>query len=296
MLALVWISAAGGPLPASAPAGAPKRVMRIVALAPSVTETLFAVGAGAEVVGVCDLSDFPPEARVIDRVGSYLRPNVESVIAHRPDVVLAVPSPGNREAVEALSNLGLRVVVVEEGPTLREVYAAIETIAAEAGQSEAGRALALRIRGRVEEVRRAVAARPRKRVAMIVGQNPLVAVGGDNLLDELIGLAGGENVAGGLGRWPRLSVEFLVKSAPQVVIDSSMGQDGHDGHDGHDADDAPGDATFLEGLGLEAVKTKHVHRLRIDEVLRPGPRVGDGFARLARLLHPEAFSREDPAP
>src|SRR5215475_8698705 len=85
---------------------------RIVSLAPSVTETLFAVGAGSDVVGTTDLSDFPPEAQKIDRVGSYLKPNVEAVIAHRPDVVIAVPSPGNREAVDALTRLGLRVVVV----------------------------------------------------------------------------------------------------------------------------------------------------------------------------------------
>ena len=108
---------------------------RIVALAPSVTETLFAVGAGADVVGVSDLSDYPVEAKRIDRVGSYLKPNVEVVVAHRPDLVIAVPSPGNREAVEALGQLGLRVVVVEEGPALADVLAAIQRIGDEAGRS-----------------------------------------------------------------------------------------------------------------------------------------------------------------
>src|SRR4029453_19123534 len=105
---------------------------RIVSLAPSVTETLFAVGAGEEVVGVSELSDFPPQARRIDRVGSYLKPNVEAVVAHRPDVAIAVPSPGNREAVESLVELGLQVVIVEEGPTLDDIYASIVKIAAEA--------------------------------------------------------------------------------------------------------------------------------------------------------------------
>jgi len=250
---------------------------RIVALAPSVTETLFAVGAGADVVGVSDLSDYPAEAKRIDRVGSYMKPNIEVVVAHRPDLVIAVPSPGNREAVEALMNLGLRVVVVEEGPKLADVLAAIRKIGDEAGRSEAARALTSRIAEQVEAVRRRVAPLPPRRTLMIVGENPLVAAGGENLLDELLRAAGARNVAAALGRWPRLSVEFLVSSAPEVIIDSSMG------------DESGADLSLYEGLGLEAVKAKRLYAIRIDEVLRPGPRVGDGLEKLARLVHPEVF-------
>jgi iron complex transport system substrate-binding protein len=257
---------------------------RIVSLAPSVTETLFAVGAGEEVVGVSELSDFPSQARRVDRVGSYLKPNVEAVVAHRPDVVIAVPSPGNREAVESLVELGLPVVVVEEGPTLDDIYASIEKIAAEARRPAEGRELVARLRGQVAAVRRRVAPLRRVRVLMIVGENPLIAVGDQNLLDELLGFAGAENVAAGLGRWPRLSVEFLVKSSPEIIIDSSMG------------DEAGGTGSFYEGLGLEAARKGRVHTIRIDEVLRPGPRVGQGLDRLARLIHPEAFAAEGRAP
>jgi iron complex transport system substrate-binding protein len=251
---------------------------RIVALAPSITETLFAVGAGDEVVGVSDLSDYPTEARRITRVGSYLKPNVEAVIALRPDLVVAVPSPGNREAVEGLMSLGLHVVMVEEGPTLRDVFAAIESIGVETGRAAPARDLIAQMNVEVESVRRRVANVPRRRVLMIVGQNPLIAVGGENLLDELVRIAGGDNVAAGLGRWPRLSVEFLVKSAPDVIIDSSMG------------DEAPSASSFYDGLGLKAVAQKRLYAARIDEVLRPGPRVGDGLVKLARVIHPEAFA------
>ncbi len=251
---------------------------RIVALAPSVTETLFAVGAGADVVGVSDLSDYPAEAKRIDRVGSYMKPNVEVVVAHRPDVVIAVPSPGNREAVEALVALGLHVVVVEEGPTLADVQAAIRRIGDEAGRSEAGRSLASRIAAEVDAVRRRVAGLPRRRTLLIVGENPLIAAGGENLLDELLTAAGAHNVAAALGRWPRLSVEFLVSSAPEVIIDSSMG------------DESGANLSFYDGLGLDAVKAKRLYAIRIDEVLRPGPRVGEGLEKLARLVHPEAFA------
>jgi iron complex transport system substrate-binding protein len=257
---------------------------RIVSLAPSVTETLFAVGAGEGVVGVSELSDFPPQARRVDRVGSYLKPNVEAVVAHRPDVVIAVPSPGNREAVESLAELGLQVVVVEEGPTLDDVYASIEKIAAEARRPVAGRELVARLREQVGAVRRRVAPLRRVRVLMVVGENPLIAVGDQNLLDELLRFAGAENVAAGLGRWPRLSVEFLVRSSPEVIIDSSMGNE------------AGGAGSFYQDLGLEAAGKGRVHAIRIDEVLRPGPRVGEGLERLARLIHPEAYAAEGRAP
>jgi iron complex transport system substrate-binding protein len=191
--------------------------------------------------------------------------------------VIAVPSPGNREAVEALVNLGLRVVVVEEGPTLGDVLAAIQRIGDEAGRSKEARDLTARIARQVEAVRRRVAALPPRRTLMVVGENPLVAAGGGNLLDELLAAAGAHNVAAALGRWPRLSVEFLVSSAPEVIIDSSMG------------DESGADLSFYDGLGLEAVRSKRLYAVRIDEVLRPGPRVGEGLEKLARLVHPEVF-------
>jgi cobalamin transport system substrate-binding protein len=261
-----------------AAAAAPAEARRIVSLAPSVTETLFAVGAGGEVVGTTDLSDFPPEAKAIDRVGSYMKPNVEVVVAHRPDVVIAVPSPGNREPVEALMTLGLRVVMVAEGPSVADVLASIRAIAAEAGREEQGAALAARLAERIDAVRRRCAGLPRRRALMVVGQSPLVAVGDGNLLDELLRAAGAENVAAGLGQWPRLSVEFLVKTSPDVIVDSSMG------------DESGADLSFYRELGLAAARRGELHAIRLDEILRPGPRLAEGLEKLARLVHPRAFA------
>ncbi|MGH7896558.1 MAG: ABC transporter substrate-binding protein, partial [Candidatus Binatia bacterium] len=109
--------------------------------------------------------------------------------------------------------------------------------------------------------------------------NPLVVVGGGNLLDELLRRAGADNVAAGLGRWPRLSVEYLVKVDPEVIIDSSMG------------DEAASGLSFYRGLGLRAFEKNRVHATRLDEVLRPGPRLAEGFEKLARQIHLEAFGR-----
>jgi iron complex transport system substrate-binding protein len=274
-LGLVLLS--GLLLLSAAPAAAESK--RIISLAPSITETLFAVGAGGDLVGVTDLSDWPPEAGRIDRVGSYLTPNVEAIVARRPDLVIAVPSPGNREAVESLESLGLRVVVVEEGPTIADVFASIVKIASAADRPDAGRALVGRLQERIGAVEKRAAALARRRVLLIVGQNPLVAAGDGNLLDELLRRAAAENVAAGLGRWPRLSIEYLVKSDPEVIIDSSMGGEAASGF------------SFYDGLGLRALEKKRVYAMRLDEVLRPGPRLAEGLEKLAKTIHPEAFGR-----
>src|SRR5512141_2742111 len=88
-------------------------VARIVSLAPSVTETVFALGLGDRLVGVSVYCDYPPEVARIDRVGTFLTPNLEAIVAKRPDLVIAVPSPGNQSPVEAMQRLGLRVLVVD---------------------------------------------------------------------------------------------------------------------------------------------------------------------------------------
>jgi ABC-type hemin transport system substrate-binding protein len=90
-----------------------RRPQRIVSLAPSLTETVFALGLGDRLVGVSVYCDYPPEAQRIDRVGTFITPNVEAIVAKRPDVILAVPSPGNRSPVESLERLGFKVVVVD---------------------------------------------------------------------------------------------------------------------------------------------------------------------------------------
>lgn len=258
------------------PTGAEER--RIVSLAPSITETLFALGAGDSVVGVSDVCDWPPEARRIERVGSYLKPNVEAIIAHRPDVILVVPSPGNREAVESLMKIGLRVVLVSEGPTLSNVYASMRAIAAEAGRSYAGSELVAKLRREIDDTSARLLTAPRRRVLVVLQRDPLVAVGEGNLLDELLRLARAENVAAGIGRWPRLSLEHVQKVSPEVVLDTVMAGPG------------AADQSFYRDLGLVAAREGKVYSVSLDEVLRPGPRLGVGLRKLAELIHPEVFS------
>ena len=260
--------------PASAAEGVPKR---IVSLAPSITETTFALGEGARLVGVTSYCDWPPEARALPRVGSYLQPNVEVVVSRRPDLAIVVPSPGNHHAVRALEDLGIEILVVAEGPGLGDVFHSIETIGRRLDRVPEAARLVESMQARVSALRAALAGRPPVSVLLVVDHAPLVVVGEATLLDELLTIAGGRNVARKLGPWPRVSVEFLVREDPEVILDGAAMNPARRG------------AEFYAGLGLRAARTGRIRTIAVDEVMRPGPRIVDGVEALARILHDEGL-------
>jgi iron complex transport system substrate-binding protein len=254
---------------------------RIVSLAPSVTETLFAVGAGAQLIGICTFCDFPREVERIDRIGSYLAPNVEAIVAKQPDVVIGVP-PNNPEAVAALRRAGLRVVIVQVD-TIEQIEAAIQTIAHEAGHDTQGETLLAEMHQRMAAVRTRLNGTPQRRVLMVVGQNPLIAVGNGIFLNELITQAHGINIAASTNQqWPRLSLEAAVANQPEVIIDSTMGSE-------EKKNETQVFGVWKNFPSLPAVRNGRLYGRRSYTLLRPGPRLAEGFEEIARLIHPERF-------
>ena len=150
--ALVLAAACGGAPPAP-PVMPPARV---VSLAPSITEIVYALGAADRLVGVCAQCNYPEAAAQLPRVGGYLVPNVEAVVAARPDLVLVVPSPGNRDAVHAVERTGIRVVVVQDR-TLEDLWTSMRTVAAALDLAERGEGLVTDVQRRLEAVRGRVA-------------------------------------------------------------------------------------------------------------------------------------------
>ena len=253
---------------------------RIVSLAPSVTETLFALGAGDQLVGICTFCDFPREVERIDRIGSYIAPNVEAIVARAPDVVIGVP-PNNPEAVAALRRAGLRVVIVQVD-TIEQIETAIRTIAQEAGREASGEALLADVQRKMAAVRARLEGAPQRRVLMVVGQNPLIAVGSGIFLNELITQAHGINIAADANQqWPRLSLEVAVAKQPEVIIDGSMGSE--------EKDEARLFGIWRNFPELPAVRNGRLYGRRSYTLLRPGPRLAEGFEEIARLIHPERF-------
>jgi iron complex transport system substrate-binding protein len=251
-------------------------VRRVVSLAPSVTEVVYALRAGDRLVGVCGQCDRPAEVAKLPRVGGYLAPSVEATLAVRPDLVVAVPSPGNREAVRAIERAGVRVLVVRDR-TLADLWDSIRDVAGALALDAAGEHLTADLRGRLEAVHARVAGLPTRRVLVVVGQNPLIAVGRGTLQDELVSIAGGTNVAADAGdAWPKLALEIVVARAPEVIVDASMGTE-------------RGARELFAGLTtVPAVHDGRVVRLESDAFLRAGPRVPDAAAALAAIIHPEA--------
>ena len=265
---------ASGADPASTPMPKPAR---IVSLAPSVTETLFALGAGDRVVAVSDYCDFPPEAKRLPHVGSFNAPSVEAVLAARPDLVIGTPSPGNHENVLTMRRLGLRVEVVDP-ERLADLPAVTRAIASYAGVPDAGEQLVAKMDREMNAVRARVAGAPKPRTLMLVGQDPLIAVGPESFLGEMLVEAGAVNVAPS-GGWPRLNVEVVIAADPEVIIDCSMGTEA-------------GTATlgfWTKFASLAAVRSQRVYPFRSFEALRPGPRLAQALEELARLLHPDRF-------
>jgi iron complex transport system substrate-binding protein len=220
LIGTLVLAACAGPPPATRSGPA----VRIVSLAPSSTEILYALDAGPRIVGVCAECDQPPEAAKAPRVGGYLSPSVEAVLGVAPDLVVAVPSPETGRAVARWSGPGPRARRPDR--TLADLWASIRVMADAIGAPEAGARLTAAIEQRLGEVRTRVGTLPKRSVLVVVGHSPLVVVGGGTLQDELIALAGGVNVAADAGDvWPTISLEVVVARA-EVIVDAAMGAGG----------------------------------------------------------------------
>jgi len=259
----------------------PASALRVVSLAPALTETLFAVGAGDDLVGVSAQCDYPPEAARVDRVGTFLKPNVEAILTKRPDIIIAAPSPTNASFLEALQRFGMKVLLVESN-SVRQTIDNILRIADAVDHGDAGHALVRLIERNLEETRRRLMGSERRRVLLVLGQRPLVVAGAGGLQEQLIQRAGGVNTAASaMGRWPRLNLEHVVAQQPEVIIDMTIP------HERVSTTTPFGIWTSF--ASVPAVRTRSVYGHPPNLLVRPGPRVAEAIDLLARYIHPERF-------
>ena len=242
------------------------------------TETLFALGFGDRVVGVTTYCDYPPEARRLPKIGGFTNPSLEAIVATRPDLVIGVNDSSHPVKTKELERLGIKIALISV-TSLDEILNSFKSVARMLGRPEAGDKLAQKITRQFEQVKKRVAPAPRRSTLLAVGLRPLVAVGGKNFIDELITLAGGDNIAGNAAQpWLNLPDEYVVAKAPQVIIQAGMGSE------------RGTSAKYWSDLkSIPAVKEGRVYSYPSDKILRPGPRVGEGLEEIARLVHPECF-------
>jgi iron complex transport system substrate-binding protein len=254
----------------------PASIQRIVTVAPSITELIFALGAGERVVGVSRYDDHPESVKKLQKVGGFLDPNPEAILALRPDVVIGVPNGGNRPALQRIADLGVPVLVVP-GNSFADVFHAIRAVAPVLGTeaSEQGKNLERDIISELLRLSKRAKRLPPAKVAIIYGWNPLVAAGPGSFADTIVAALNGTNVVTSGGSYPHWSAEQLVAAQPDVIIDAS------------EVHGAPtGKEPWQRFSSIPAVKNKRVHAVELGGIFRPGPRIIEGMKLIDRLLHP----------
>ncbi len=269
---------------------------RIISLAPSNTEILFALDLGDRVVGATDYCNYPPEVEQIEKVGGYSTPNVEKILSLNPDLVVA--AFGNTEEVHRhLTDLGLTVISLNP-ESVEDVFTDIELVGEATGTKVEVEALTAEMRARIEAVKSKTAtttARPR--TVHVVWYDPLWVSGGDTVQAELVEMAGGENAFPELEGHSTVPLETFITTNPEVIIvneGTGMGEAGRN---------LIYDYFLTEPRlqDLDAVKNGRVYLIDSDIIDRPGPRIVDALELLAADIHPELFGEEageatNPAP
>jgi len=253
---------------------------RIVSLVPGVTEMLYAIGAEDRLVGRTDFCDYPPAARRKPSVGGTVSPNLEALVALKPDLVVATSAGNSDETRRQLERLHVPLYLVDPHG-LSDVFRTLTRLGALADREARAAEVVAALEGRVRAVAARVAARPRPRVLYVVWPEPLIVPGRGAAVTELIELAGGASVsADGPEGYPRYSVEAAVARGPEVIILAR-----------HGAGTAPYAREKWERFAdLPAIRAGRLHAVDGDLFHRFGPRVVDALEILARLLHPEAFT------
>ena len=260
----------------------PENPQRIISLAPSITEIVYALDQGKRLKGVTRNSDFPVEAKKLPRIGSYVRLDLERIVALNPDLCIATRDGNPKDAVDRLSSLKIPVYVVNP-KTLDTVLETILEIGSLLNADNKARTLVASMQYRIQQVNSLIARITyRPRVFFQIGISPIISAGTDTFIHELIVRAGGKNLAQGKTPYPRFSREQVLTLAPEVFIITSMARQG----------------TFQKVIAdwrrwtsMPAVRDERIFLVDSNLFDRPSPRLVRGLELLTKLIHPELFEQ-----
>jgi len=244
------------------------QVQRVVTLVPSITEIVISVGGGERLVGVSRF-DSLPLVKDLPRVGGFVDPSVEAVLALRPDLVLVQPGPGNRGPVMKLAELGVPVLVLPL-QSVADVLRAIREVGRALGRAEQGERVARELEAVRAQVRAEAKQHKPKKVLVVYGFSPLVVAGPGAFVDELLRDAGAKNAAGDAkAPYPVYSAESALRAKPEVVIDAVMGHE------------SGGDRL----RSLPGLREARWITVPSEDLLHPGPNIGRGLRALFEMIH-----------
>lgn len=255
---------------------------RIVSLAPNITEILFRLGLDEEVVGVSIHCNYPEKAKSRMRVGSYISIDLERVISLKPDLIMATGAGNPREMIERLERLGFPAFVIFP-KRFDDVLRSIRHLGQVTAKEKEALSIIDSMQRRKERVIERTKNLSRPKVFLQIGEAPIVTVGRGSFGDDLIRLAGGENVAGNdKEMYPRLGMEEILKRSPEVILISSMNPKG---------DYERVLREWERWKMIPAIKQGRIHLLDSDLIDRPSPRIIDGLEEMGKLIHPERFKK-----
>lgn len=262
----------------------PQPVRRIVSLAPSLTETIYALGLQDRLVGDTDYCDYPPDAQKKTKVGGGINPSLEIIASLHPDLVLVTKSFNLLETVHSLDELKIPSYATDPH-SVEEITASMKKLADILGVPEAGESVAGEMQRRLADLQLRLGALPPKHILFVVWTHPLISVGKHTFLADALRHAGAVSVVDSAQDWPQVSLEEMARLQPDYLVfaESHLGA-------------APGEMETLATLPawriLNAVSNRR-YAVISEAVNRPGPRIISAIEDLARQLHPEAF-REKP--
>ena len=271
----------------------PQTIRRIVSLAPSLTETVYALGLEDRLVGDTDYCDYPPEAREKPKVGGAINPSLETIASLHPDLVLVTKNLNRLETVDALASLGIPSYATDPH-TVEAIIASTERLADLLGVPETGVALGNDMEQRIAAIKDRVASLPPRHVLFIVWTEPLISIGNNTFIADALQHAGAVSVIDSSQSWPQINLEEVVLLQPEFLVFAESHPDSV-AHTNDTLADLPGWRI------LDAVKHRRFAVIS-DAVNRPAPRIASAIEDLARQLHPEAFAetpqsdKDNPSP
>ena len=253
---------------------------RIVSLAPSLTETLYALGVQDRLVGDTDYCDYPPDAQKKRKVGGIVNPNLEEIAALHPDLVLVTKEINRLETVRALDALGIPAYATH-ARNVDDILSTTQKLADILGVPEAGKSLASDLQARLAAVHARLEALPPSRVLFIVWTRPLISVGKNTFIADALRRADAASIVDASQDWPQMNLEEVVRLQPDYLVFAAS-------HADSGARDFESLASLPSWQLLDAVRSRRFAVIS-DAVNRPAPRIVSAIEELARQLHPAAF-------
>ena len=265
----------------------PQPVNRIVSLAPSLTETVYALGLQDHLVGDTDYCDYPADAQKKPKVGDTINPSLEQIAVLHPDLVLVTKGLNRLETVHGLDNLGIASYATDPR-TVSEIVTSSKKLADLLGVPEAGASVAAEMEHHLADLHQRLASSPAKHVLFVVWHQPLISVGKHTFIADALRLAGAVSIVDSEQDWPHVSLEEVARLQPDFLVFAASHADS--------ASPAVEMLATLPGWSIvDAVTNRHIAVIS-DAVNRPAPRIVSAIEDLARQLHPDAFAEKSEKP